>query len=41
LNGKGTNADGTTFSFHQNGNVVFDATGEPKLEFFKTHSRCS
>ncbi len=41
LNGKGTNADGTTFGFHQNGNVVFDATGEPKLEFFKTRSRCS
>jgi hypothetical protein len=40
LNGKGTNADGTTFGFHQNGNVVFDPTGTPKLEFFKERTRC-
>jgi hypothetical protein len=38
---KGTNADGTTFSFHQNGNVVFDPSGTPKLEFFKERTRCS
>ena len=40
LNGKGTNADGTKFGFHQNGNVVFDPDGNPKLEFFKTRTRC-
>jgi hypothetical protein len=40
LNGKGTNADGTTFGFHQNGNVVFDPDGTPKLEFFKERTRC-
>jgi hypothetical protein len=40
LNGKGTNADGTTFRFHQNGNVVFDPSGTPKLEFFKERARC-
>jgi hypothetical protein len=40
LNGKGTNADGTTFGFHQNGNVVFDPSGTPKLEFFKERTRC-
>lgn len=38
---KGTNADGTTFSVHQNGNAVFDADGEPKLELFKEHTRCA
>lgn len=37
---KGTNADGSTFSVHQNGNVVFDPDGSPKLEFFKTRTRC-
>lgn len=40
LNGIGTNADGTTFGFHQNGNVVFDPSGTPKLEFFKESPRC-
>jgi hypothetical protein len=40
LNGKGTNADGTRFGFHQNGNVVFDPSGTPKLEFFKERTRC-
>jgi hypothetical protein len=40
LNGKGTNADGTSFGFHQNGNVVFDPSGTPKLEFFKERTRC-
>jgi len=40
LNGKGTNADGTRFGFHQNGNVVFDPSGTPKLQFFKESTRC-
>jgi hypothetical protein len=40
LNGMGTNADGTTFGFHQNGNAVFDPSGTPKLEFFKERTRC-
>jgi hypothetical protein len=40
LNGKGTNADGTAFGFHQNGNAVFDPSGTPKLEFFKERTRC-
>ena len=40
LNGKGTNADGSTFSFHQNGNTVFDAGGVPKLDFFKVRTHC-
>jgi hypothetical protein len=39
LNGKGTNADGSRFSFHQNGHTVFDADGVPKLDFFK--ARCA
>jgi len=38
---KGTNADGSTFRVHQNGNVVFDPDGNPKLEFFKTRTRCA
>jgi hypothetical protein len=41
LNGQGTNADGTRFGFHQNGNVVFDPSGTPKLEFFKEQTRCT
>jgi hypothetical protein len=41
LNVQGTNADGTRFGFHQNGNVVFDPSGTPKLEFFKERTRCS
>ena len=41
FNGKGTNADGSTFSFHQNGHTVFDADGVPKLDFFKVRARCS
>jgi hypothetical protein len=40
LNGKGTNADGSTFRFHQNGHTVFDAGGVPKLDFFKVHAHC-
>ncbi len=39
LNGKGTNADGSTFKFHASGHTVFDAAGVPKLEFFKAHCR--
>jgi hypothetical protein len=38
LNGRGVNADGSRFSFHQNGHTVFDENGVPKLDFFK--SRC-
>jgi hypothetical protein len=38
LNGRGVNADGSTFRFHQNGNTVFDENGVPRLDFFK--SRC-
>jgi len=38
---KGTNADGSTFRVHQNGNVVFDPDGNPKLEFFKMRTRCA
>ena len=38
LNGRGTNADGSTFRFHQDGNTVFDENGVPKLDFAK--SRC-
>jgi hypothetical protein len=40
-NVQGTNADGSRFGFHQNGNVVFDPAGTPKLEFFKERTRCS
>ena len=39
LNGRGVNADGSTFRFHQNGNTVFDENGVPKLEFFKARCR--
>ncbi len=38
---RGTNADGSNFRLHQNGNVVFDPDGNPKLEFFKTRTRCA
>ncbi len=38
---KGTNADGTKFSVHQNGNAVFDPDGVPKLELFKERTRCA
>ena len=37
----GTNTDGSTFRVHQNGNVVFDPDGNPKLELFKTRTRCA
>jgi len=39
LNGKGTNADGSTFKFHANGHTVFDAAGVPKLDFAKAHCK--
>jgi len=39
LNGRGTNADGSRFVFHQNGHTVFDTDGVPKLDFFK--ARCA
>jgi hypothetical protein len=37
LNGNGTNADGSTFRFHENGHTVFDSAGVPKLDFDKAH----
>jgi hypothetical protein len=40
LNGRGTNADGSRFSFHQNGHTVFDADGVTKLDFFKVRASC-
>jgi hypothetical protein len=40
LNGRGTNADGSSFSFHQNGHTVFDADGVPQLDFFKVRANC-
>ena len=39
LNGSGTNADVSTFKFHQNRNTVFDSAGVPKLDFSKTNCR--
>ena len=39
LNGRGVNADGSTFRFHQNGNTVFDENGVPKLDFSKARCR--
>ena len=39
LNGRGVNADGSRFSFHRNGNTVFDENGVPKLDFFKARCR--
>jgi len=40
LNGQGTNADGSRFSFHQNGNTVFDSAGAPKLDVFHETANC-
>ena len=40
-NGRGTNADGSTFTFHQNGNIVFDPNGVPKVEVFHEAAHCS
>ena len=41
LNGRGTNADGSTFTFHENGNTVFDLDGTPKVDMFHDTVRCS
>jgi hypothetical protein len=41
FNGRGTNADGSTFTFHQNGNIVFDPNGDPKVEVFRERAHCS
>jgi hypothetical protein len=40
LNGRGVNADGSTFSFHQNGNTVFDPNGVPKVDVFHDTVNC-
>lgn len=40
-NGRATNADGSTFTFHQSGNTVFDPNGVPKLEVFHERAHCS
>jgi len=40
FNGGGTNADGSTFSFHQNGNTVFDPNGIPKVDVFHARVNC-
>jgi hypothetical protein len=41
VNGSGTNSDGTTFRWHENGRTVFDATGTPKLDRFHQTANCS
>jgi len=41
LNGRGTNADGSKFTFHQNAHSVFDADGIPKLDFTQIQTNCS
>ena len=41
VNGSGTNADGTTFRWHENGRTVFDTTGTPKLDLFHQTANCS
>jgi hypothetical protein len=40
FNLRGTNADGSTFSSHQNGNTVFDPTGVPKVDVFHDRVGC-
>ena len=40
VNGKGTNADGSRFSWHQNAHGVFDPTGTPRLSVFNENTRC-
>ena len=40
FNLRGTNADGTTVRSHQNGNTVFDPSGEPKVNVFHDHVNC-
>ena len=39
-NGRATNANGSTFTFHQSGNTVFDLNGVPKLEVFHEKAHC-
>jgi hypothetical protein len=39
-NGRGTFTDGTKFTFHQVGHVVFDATGVVKVSFEKAKAHC-
>ena len=41
VNGSGTNSDGTTFRWHDNGRTVFDTTGTPKLDLFHQTADCS
>jgi hypothetical protein len=40
FNGRFTNADGSTFSFHQSGNTVFDPNGAPKVDVFHERAHC-
>ena len=40
FNGRGTNADGSRFTFHQNGNTVFDPNGVPKVDVFHDTAHC-
>jgi hypothetical protein len=37
LNGRGTNADGSRFTFHASGHHVFDSAGNAKLDLFRAH----
>jgi hypothetical protein len=39
--GEATNADGSTFRWHANGNTVYDTTASPKLELFHEWIKCS
>ena len=41
VNGKGTNADGSAFRWHQNGHALFDPTGTPRLSVFNENTRCN
>ena len=40
FNLRGTNADGSTFRSHQNGNTVFDPNGVPKVDVFHDRVSC-
>ena len=40
FNLRGTDADGSTFSAHQNGNTVFDPRGVPKVDVFHDRVQC-
>jgi len=39
-NGRSTNADGSTFTFHQNENIVFDPNGDPKVDVIHETAHC-